>query len=295
MAPVGECKCTLCKSLCPVEKELFGKKSFCFDKFDLFPLKHDPEIGCPCENCVDLTEYRKDPSLEKFSSQQFCLDKCKCGLCVRKREERATGWHNFVPYHTDFACLCLECRRQRLEWQQAEIKGQRQNILRYRRQIRDPGSYVGFYLGKEDNKYQKRIAKLVKESEVALKATEETLWQKYGIVVTKVDELQIEQEQEEDKQAEYRRNFPHTCLRCVLEEDDKFIRSKSKSESENGFGKPKEQVVFGTRSPENKSGMWKIPGPDTGFGTGITRQESLGSIKKGGAAPPKKPQAGILF
>ena len=97
MAPVGECKCTLCKSLCPVEKELFGKKSFFFDNF------------------VDLTEYKKDPSLEKFSSQQFCLDKCKCRLCVRKREERATGWHKFVPYHTDFACLCLECRRQRLE------------------------------------------------------------------------------------------------------------------------------------------------------------------------------------
>ena len=48
----------------------------------------------------------------------------------------------------------------------------------------------------------------MKESEVALKATEEALWQKYGIVVTKVDELQIEQEQEEDKQAEYREKFP---------------------------------------------------------------------------------------
>ena len=267
MAPVGECKCTLCKSLCPVEKELFGKKSFCFDNFDLFPLKHDPEIGCLCENCVDLTEYRKDPSLEKFSSQQFCLDKCKCGLCVRKREERATGWHNLVPYHTDFACLCLECRRQRLEWQQAEIKRQRHNILRYRRQIRDPGSYVGFYLGEEDDRRQKRLAKLVKESEVALKETEEALWQKYGIVVTKVDELQIQQEQEEDKQAEYRRNFPHTCLRCIIEEDDKFIRSKSKSESENGFGKPKEQFVFGTRSPGNKTGVWKIPGPDNKSGS----------------------------
>ena len=156
MAPVGGCKCTLCKSLCPVEKELFGKKSFCFDNFDLFPLKHEPEFGCLCKNCVDLTEYRKDPSLEKFSSQQFCLDKCKCRLCVRKREERATGWHKFVPYHTDFACLCLECRRQRLEWQQAEIKRQRHNILRYRRQIRDPGSYVGLYLGEEDDRRQKR-------------------------------------------------------------------------------------------------------------------------------------------
>ena len=261
MAPVGECKCTLCKSLCPVEKELFGKKSFCFDNFDLFPLKHDPEIGCPCENCVDLTEYRKDPSLEKFSSQQFCLDKCKCRLCVRKR------------------ALCLECRRQRLEWQQAEIKRQRQNILRYRRQIRDPGSYVGFYLGEEDDRRQKRLAKLVKESEVALKATEETLWQKYGIVVTKVDELQIEQEQEEDKQAEYRRNFPHTCLRCIIEEDDKFIRSKSKSESENGFGKPKEQFVFGTRSPGNKAGVWKIPGPEN----------------KSGSTPDKPRESGLLF
>ena len=279
MAPVGECKCTLCKSLCPVEKELFGKKSFCFDNFDLFPLKHDPEIGCLCENCVDLTEYRKDPSLEKFSSQQFCLDKCKCGLCVRKREERATGWHNLVPYHTDFACLCLECRRQRLEWQQAEIKRQRHNILRYRRQIRDPGSYVGFYLGEEDDRRQKRLAKLVKESEVALKATEEALWQKYGIVVTKVDELQIQQEQEEDKQAEYRRNFPHTCLRCIIEEDDKFIRSKSKSESENGFGKPKEQFVFGTRSPGNKTGVWKIPGPEN----------------KSGSTPDKPRESGLLF
>ena len=192
----GECKCTLCKSLCPVEKELFGKKPFCFDNFDLFPLKHDPEIGCPCENCVDLTEYRKDPSLEKFSSQQYCLDKCKCRLCVRKREERATGWHN-KNNNFDFACLCLQCRRQRLEWQQAEIKRQRQNILRYRRQIRDPGSYVGFYLDEEDDRRQKRLAKL--ESEFALKKTEQELWQKYGIVVTKVDELQIEQEQEEEE------------------------------------------------------------------------------------------------
>ena len=209
----------------------------------------------------DLTEYRKDPSLEKFSSQQFCLDKCKCRLCVRKREGRATGWLNFVPYHTDFACLCLECRR--IEWQQAEIKRQRHNILRYRRQIRDPGSYVGFYLCEEDDKRQKRLAKLVKESEITLKATEEALRQKYGIVVTKVDELQIEQEQQEDKQAEYRRNFLHTCLRCILEDDDKLIRSKSKSESENGttgFGthRPKEQFVFGTRSPGNKAGLWKV-------------------------------------
>ena len=123
--------------------------------------------------------------------------------------------------------------------------------MRYRREIRDPGSYVGFYLGEESDKRQKRLAKLVKESEIALKKTEEELWQKYGIVVMKVDELQIEQEQQEDKQAEYWRNFPHTCLRCILQDDDKFIRSKSKSESENGFGKPKEQFVFGTRSPGN--------------------------------------------
>ena len=161
-------------------------------------------------------------------------------MCVRKREERATGWHKFVPYHTDFTCLCLECRRQSLEWQQAEIKRQRHNILRYRRQIRDHGSYLGFYLCEEDDRRQKRLAKLVKESEVALKATEEMLWQKYGIVVTK-DELQIEQEQEEDKHSEYRRNFPHTCLQCIIEDDDKFIRSKSE----------KEQVVFGFVSVVN--------------------------------------------
>ena len=267
MPPVGACKCTLCNSLDPVEKNLFGKKSFCLDNYDLFPLKHEPEAGCSCENCLDLSAYRKDPAAEKFSSQQYCLDKCQCILCARKREERASGWHNFVPYHTDFACLCLECRRQRLEWQHAEIKRQRHNILRYRRQIRDPVSYVGFYLGEENDKRQQRLDKLVKESEIALKATEEALWQKYNIVVTKVDELQIAQEQEEDKQAQYRRNFPHTCLRCILEEDDKFIRSKSKSESEDGtttFGtrRPKKQFVFGTSSPENKSGMWKIPGLD---------------------------------
>ena len=130
--------------------------------------------------------------------------------------------------------------------------------MRYRRQIRDPGSYVGFYLCEEDDKCQKRLAKLVKESEFALKKTEEALWQKYGIVVMKVDELQIEQEQEEDKQAEYRRNFPHTCTRCILEDDDKIIRSKSKSESEDGTAgfrthRPKEQFVFGTRSPGNKA------------------------------------------
>ena len=107
----------------------------------------------------------------------------------------------------------------------------------------------------------------MKESEIALKATEEALWQKYNIVVTKVDELQIAQEQEEDKQAQYRRNFPYTCLRCILEEDDKFIKSKSKSEYEDrtttfGTRRPKDQFVFGTSSPENKSGMWKIPGLD---------------------------------
>ena len=263
MAPVGACKCTLCKSLDPVEENLFGKKSFCLDNYDLYPLKHEPEVGCSCENCVDLSGYRKEPAAEKFSSQQFCLDKCQCGLCVRKREERASGWHNFVPYHTYFACLCLECRR--LEWQQAEIKRQRHTILRYRRQIRDPNSYVGFYLSEESDKRQQRLDKLVKESGIALKKTEEALWQKYGIVVTKVDELQIEQEQEQDSQKEYRRNFPHTCLRCVLDEDDKFIRSKSKSESEETeFGKPKNLMVFGDKpagvpkkqdKPENKAGL----------------------------------------
>ena len=265
MAPVGECKCTLCKS---VEKNLFGKKSFCLDNYDLFPLKHEPELGCTCENCLDLGWYRKDPAAEKFSRQQFCLDKCKCRLCVRKREERASGWHNFVPYHTNCACLRLECRRQRPEWQRAEIKRQRHNILRYRCQIRDPGSYVGFYLCEESDKRQQRLDKLVKESEIALKKTEEELWQKYNIVVTKVDELQILQEQEEDRLAEYRRKFPHTCLRCVLDEDDKFIRSKSESEDgkQTGFGslRQKEQLVFGTRSPENKSGLWKILGEEPG-------------------------------
>ena len=154
---------------------------------------------------------------------------------LRKREERSTGWSNFVPYHTDFACLCLECRRQRLEWQQAEIKRLRHNILRC--QIRDPGSYASFYLCEEDDKRQKRLSKLVKESEITLKATEEALWQKYGIVVTKVDEIQIEQEQEENKQAEYRRNSPHTCLQCVLDKSDKFLKSKSESEDgTTGFG-----------------------------------------------------------
>ena len=290
MPPVGACKCMLCKSLDPVEGNVFGRKSLVLNNHDLYPQKHEPEAGCSCENCLDLSAYRKDPAAEKFSSQQYCLDKCQCGLCVRKREERASGWHKFVPYYTDFACLCLECRRQRLEYQQAEIKRQRHNILRYRRQIRDPGSYVGFYLGEEDNRRQQRLAKLVKESEVALKATEEALWQKYNIVVTTVDELQIDQEQEEDKQAQYRRNFPHTCLRCVIEDDEKFIRSKSQ----------KEQVVFGARSPGNKTGMWKIPGPDTGFGAGNSPKKS-GSIEKGGAGlfsgavPPKKPEAGILF
>ena len=210
MPPVGACKCTLCNSLDPVEKNLFGKTSFCLDNYDLFPLKHEPEVGRSCENCLDLSAYRKDPAAEKFSSQQYCLDKCQCILCARKREERASGWHTFVPYYTDFACLCLECRRQRLEWQQGEIKRQKHNILRYRCQIRDPGSYVGFYLGEESDKRQKRLTKLVKESEVTLKATLEALWQKYNIVVTTVDELQIVQEQEEDKQAQYRRNFPHT-------------------------------------------------------------------------------------
>ena len=173
----------LCACHCALwRKNCLGKKSFCFDNFDLFPLKHEPEFGCSCENCVDLAEYRKDPSLEKFSSQQFCLDKCKCRLCVRKCEESS-------------------------------------------------------------------------ESEFALKKTEEALWQKNGIVVTKVDELQIEQEQEEDKQAEYRRNFPHTCLQWVLDESDKFIRAKSESED----GK-QTKFVFGTRSPGNKTGLWKVLG-----------------------------------
>ena len=213
MAPVGECECTLCKPLDPVEK--FGQKSLVLNNFDLYPLKHEPDVGCVCEKCQDLAQYRKDPSLEKFSSETFCLDKCQCSLCVRRREERASHWVNFVPYYVSFACLCLACRRQRLEWQQSEIKRQRHNILRYKRQIRDIGSYVGFYLCEESDKRQQRLDKLVKESEIDLKATEEQLWQKYNIVVTPVDEIQIEQEQEEDKQKEYKRNFPHTCLRCL--------------------------------------------------------------------------------
>ena len=212
-------------------------------------------------------------------------------MCVRKREERATGWSNFVPYHTDFACLCLECRRQRLEWQQAEIKRLRHNILRYRRQIRDPGSYAGFYLCEEDDKTQKRLAKLVKESEIALKGTEEALWQKYGIVMTKVDEIQIEQEQEEDKQAECRRNFPHTCLRCVLDESDKCLKSKSE-DGTTGFGtyRPKEQFVFGTRSPGNKEGLWKV------LGTGpekIAKPENKSGLTFGEI--PRKPRESVLF
>ena len=129
----------------------------------------------------------------------------------------------------------------------------------------------------------------MKESEIALKATEEALWQKYGIVVTKVDELQIEQEQEEDKQAEYIRNFPHTCLRCIIEEDDKFIRSKSKSEDgTTGFGKPKEQFVFGTRSPGNKAGVWKV------LGTGPEKPENK-SGSTFGETPDKPVESDLLF
>ena len=215
---------------------------------------------------------------------------------LRKREERSTGWSNFVPYHTDFACLCLECRRQRLEWQQAEIKRLRHNILRC--QIRDPGSYAGFYLCEEDDKRQKRLAKLVKESEITLKATEEALWQKYGIVVTKVDEIQIEQEQEEDKQAEYRRNFPHTCLQCVLDESDKFLKSKSESEDgTTGFGtyRPKEQFVFGTRSPGNKEGLWKVlgTGPEKPAKPENKSGSTFGEIPR--KQTPDKPRESVLF
>ena len=105
MAPVGECKCTLCKSLDPVEENLFGKKSFCLGNYDLYPLKQEPEVGCSCENCVDLAQYRKDPSLEKFSSQQFCLDKCKCRLCVRtvkKGQLAGITLYHIIP--TSHAC-----------------------------------------------------------------------------------------------------------------------------------------------------------------------------------------------
>ena len=115
MAPVGECKCTLCISIDPVEKDHFGKRAF-FNNFDLYPLKHEPEIGCLYENLVDLGRYRKDPTAEQYSSQQYCLDKCQCILCVRRHEERRTGSSNLVPYYTDFAWLCLACRRHMLEY-----------------------------------------------------------------------------------------------------------------------------------------------------------------------------------
>ena len=112
----------------------------------------------------------------------------------------------------------------------------------------------------------------------------------------KVDELQIEQEQEEDKQAEYRRNFPHTCLRCVLDESDKFIRSKSKSEDgTTGFGthRPKEQFFFGTRSPENKARLWKV------LGAGPEKPENksgstFGEIPRK-QTPDKPGEAGLQF
>ena len=90
MAQVGECKCTLCKSLDPVEGNIFGQKTLVIDKFDLYPINYEPDGGCLCENCADLVMYRKDPSLKKFSSQPYCLKECQCSLCERKREERAT-------------------------------------------------------------------------------------------------------------------------------------------------------------------------------------------------------------
>ena len=196
MAPVGECKCTLCKSLDPVEGNIFGQASLVIDRLDLYPIKYEPEGGCSCKNCADLVLYRKDPSLKKFSSQPYCRDKCQRSLCVRKREERATGWHTFVPYYPDFACLCFTCRNYRFNWQLSEIKRLRQNILKHRREIRDPGSYVGFYLTETDDKRQQRLDKLVRDSQVSLKVTEEKLWKKYGVVVTEADEIEIAQEQE---------------------------------------------------------------------------------------------------
>ena len=97
---------------------------------------------------------------------------------------------------------------------------------------------------------------------IALKATEENLWEKYHIVVTNVDEFEIEREQEEDRQREYRRNFPHTCIRCVLDDDDdKFIKSKSTAAGDVKSAaaaaaaeddKPKEKagLFYGARAPE---------------------------------------------
>ena len=260
MAPVGDCKCTLCKSLDPIEGNIFGKKSLVFEKLDLYPINYEPEDGCSCENCADLVLYRKDPSLKKFSSQPYCRTKCQCGLCVRKREERATGWSNFVPYYPDFACLCFTCRNQRFDWQMSEIKRLRRNILKYRREIRDPGSYVGFYLSETSEKRQQRLDKLVRDSQICLKAAEENLWKKYGVVVTEADETEIAKEQEEERQAEYRRNFPHTCLRCVLDEDDKF--TKSKSESADDDDKYRNAIGFGPKNTAEKSGFGVPPGWD---------------------------------
>ena len=123
--------------------------------------------------------------------------------------------------------------------------------MKHRREIRDPGSYVGFYLTETDDKRQQRLDKLVRDSQVALKAAEENLWKKYNIVVTEADEIEIAQEQEEERQAQYRRNFPHTCLRCVLDEDDKLIKSKSKSEDRNATQRPKN--LMPTEKPQRFS------------------------------------------
>ena len=103
--------------------------------------------------------------------------------------------------------------------------------------------------------------------------------------MTPVDKIQIEQEQEEDKQKEYKRNFPHTCLWCLLDEDARFIDSKSECETDGlGTLKPKEQVVFGVRSPGNKSGMWKIPENQNHTGFRTSNPKSFNS----GGEPPKK-------
>ena len=140
----------------------------------------------------------------------------------------------------------------------SEIKRLRRNILKYRREIRDPGSYVGFYLSETSEKRQQRLDKLVRDSQICLKAAEENLWKKYGVVVTEADETEIAKEQEEERQAQYRRNFPHTCLRCVLDEDDKF----TKSESADDDDKYRNAIGFGPKNTTEKSGFGVPPGWD---------------------------------
>ena len=159
----------------------------------------------------------------------------------------------FVPYYPDFACLCFNCRKQRFDWQLSEIKRLRHNILRLRREIRDPGSYVGFYLTETSDKRQQRLDKLVSDSQIALKAAEENLWKKYNVVVTEADEIEIAREQKEERQAQYRRNFPHTCLRCVLDKSE---------EDATGFGTQRPKSLMPTLGDLNKKPFGDPPGWD---------------------------------